>query len=249
MRGFQMASESNRQNLAGTESILITAHGISDRERTRLEAAGKHLIDTTCPLVRRVHEAAQAMQEQGYFVIIIGKSSHVEVRGIVEDLDRFDVVGSPSEAQRYDAPSLAIVCQTTVSPQNVAAIHRAIIAANPNAEIRFVDTTCQPTRLRQRSIEKLIPLVQAMVVVGGRNSNNTRELTELCSERGLAAFHVQHAGELQAHWFEGIECVGLSAGTSTLDVTIDEVLDWLQNHNSRERPSSRFETLIECAVS
>ena len=233
--GFRMASEANRQSVPGTESVLVTAHGISDRERSRLEAAGKHLIDTTCPLVRRVHEAAQAMHEQGFHVIVIGKAGHVEVQGIVEDLERCDVVGSPSEARQFNAARLAIVCQTTVSPRNVTAIHRAIVAANPETEIRFVDTTCQPTRLRQRSVEKLIPFVQAMVVVGGKNSNNTRELAELCRERGLLPFHVQNAGDLRREWFENIDCVGLTAGTSTLDATIQEVHDWLQNYETPRR--------------
>jgi 4-hydroxy-3-methylbut-2-enyl diphosphate reductase len=228
-RGFRMAAEQQRDMMPTTDTVLITAHGISDRERSRLEAAGKQLIDTTCPLVLRVHQAASSLQREGFHILLIGKPDHVEVRGIVEDLSHYDVVPSPSEARAYASPKLAIICQTTVAPRMVAAIHSAIVAANPTAEIRFVDTTCQPTRNRQRSVEKLIPFVQAMVVVGGRNSNNTRELADLCRQRGLKTFHVQGVDDLRPEWFRGIECVGLTAGTSTLDETIRDVQTWLAN--------------------
>ena len=229
-RGFPMAAEADRAKPPATESVLITAHGIS--ERTRLAAAGKTLIDTTCPLVRRAHDAAMRLQRESYFVILIGRPEHVEVRGITEDLEHFDVVESARYARNYPSRRLAVICQTTVAPRTVAEVHAAIVAANREAEIRFVDTTCLPTRNRQKAVEKLIPLVQAMVVVGGRNSNNTRELVELCRSHGLPTWPVREAGDLQAEWFRRIECVGVTAGTSTLDATIREVRDWLQECHS-----------------
>ena len=239
-RGFRMVGEENRQAIPQTARVLITAHGISDRERDRLQSAGKQLIDTTCPLVKRVHETAQQMQREGYHVLLIGKPGHVEVRGIVEDLDHFDVIESPAQATQYPSRKLAILCQTTVSPRNVAAIHSAIIAANPDAVVRFIDTTCQPTRQRQRSIEKLLPFVRCMVIVGGKNSNNTRELADLCRERGVETHHVQSFNDLRGEWFHGIDTVGLTAGTSTLDETIREVREWLMSHveESEERRHS-----------
>ena len=94
---------------------------------------------------------------------------------------------------------------------------------NPEAEIQFVDTVCLPTKEHQRSLERLLDQVDAMVVVGGRNSNNTRELVALCRERGVPAVHVQEASDLDPDWFAGVRTVGLTAGTSTLDTTIDEV--------------------------
>lgn len=226
-RGFHMASETHRDTPHETPNVLITAHGISNRERSRLRSLGKTLIDTTCPLVERAHDTALRLQAQGYHVLVIGRANHVEVRGIVEDLQRFDVVETPADARDYFTKKLAIICQTTVAPRTVAAIRAAIVKANPHAEICFHDTTCQPTRLRQQAVEKLLPLVQAMVVVGGRNSNNTRELVGLCRERGTTAFQVRDADELCVEWFRGVECVGLTAGTSTLDETIRGVTEWL----------------------
>jgi 4-hydroxy-3-methylbut-2-enyl diphosphate reductase len=99
----------------------------------------------------------------------------------------------------------------------------AIAARNPDAEIKFVDTVCLPSKDHQRALNRLLDQVEIMVVVGGRNSNNTRELVALCEERGVSAHHVQSASDLESRWFEGIDTVGLTAGTSTLDSTIDEV--------------------------
>jgi 4-hydroxy-3-methylbut-2-enyl diphosphate reductase len=239
-RGFRMISE-ERRSIPTTQSVLVTAHGISDRERSRLEAASKQLVDTTCPLVRRVHETAQRMQAEGYHIILIGRPGHVEVRGIVEDLSDFDVFETPEQARPIAAQRLALICQTTVSPRTVAAVHDAVAHANPDAELRFIDTTCQPTRRRQHSVEEILPRVQCMVVVGGRNSNNTRELADLCRGYGLPTFHVQSAVDLRGEWFLGVDRVGLTAGTSTLDETIAEVREWLQtfSDNSPERRHSR----------
>jgi 4-hydroxy-3-methylbut-2-enyl diphosphate reductase len=207
--------------------VLITAHGVSDTERQRLEMANKQLIDTTCPLVRRVHEAAFELQAEDRHVLIIGKRGHVEVQGIVEDLKSYDVIGSAEEVRMYESRRLGIVCQTTVPPDVVDAVCVRIRFCNLPADIRFVDTICEPTRLRQRAILGLLNRVDAVVVVGGRNSNNTRQLVRLCQENLTPALHIECADELEPMWFDDVETVGLTAGTSTLDSTIDEVYEAL----------------------
>lgn len=222
-RGFRMTREESRRPLPLTPQVMITAHGVSDVERRRLQEAGKELIDTTCPLVTRVHKAAQGLQAEGYHVLIIGKRGHVEVRGIVEDLHSCDVVGTAEEVVRYPHARLGIVCQTTVTARNVARVREAVARLNPHAEIRFVDTVCYPTKAHQAAVEKLAGLVEAMVVVGGRNSNNTRELVQYCRDRGLPTWHVQAAADLDAAALAGFHVVGLTAGTSTLDGTIADV--------------------------
>lgn len=222
-RGFTMLSEQNRQVPPPTVDVLVTAHGISSAERQRLVDAGKNLIDTTCPLVRRVHEAAQNLMCEGRHVLVIGKISHVEVRGIVEDLSSFDVIESPSDVRCYVSERLGVVCQTTTPPGLAERIRREIIEQNSHADIRWVDTICQPTRDRQRAVEQLLDAVDAMVVVGGSRSNNTKQLVERCREKGIPVCHIQSAADLDPAWFRGVETVGLTAGTSTLDETIDEV--------------------------
>jgi 4-hydroxy-3-methylbut-2-enyl diphosphate reductase len=222
-RGFRNSSESNRASMAGTPVVLITAHGVSDLERGRLEAAGKRLIDTTCPLVVRAHRAAVTLRDEGYHILLIGRKGHVEVQGIAEDLPSVDIIESEADVATYPHNRLGVVCQTTTPERLVKSVRQAIEDRNPHAEIRFIDTVCLPTKDHQRSLDRLLDRVEAMVVVGGRNSNNTRELVALCHEREIPAVHVQAASELDPSWFAEFETVGLTAGTSTLDSTIEEV--------------------------
>jgi 4-hydroxy-3-methylbut-2-en-1-yl diphosphate reductase len=221
--GFHSSAERDRSGIPATPLVMITAHGVSDRERNRLEQSGRQLIDTTCPLVQKVHRAAQLLASEGRHVLIIGRPGHVEVQGILEDLPSGEVVESEQSVKPYPHERLGIVCQSTTPPRLAVAVNAAIRAANPHADIRFIDTICQPTRDRQDAVVRLLPLVDAVVVVGGRNSNNTRELAALCRDRGVPAFHVQTAADLDAHWFRGCRVVGLTAGTSTLDETIEDV--------------------------
>jgi len=222
-RGFHLSEEQARTRLTDSPMVMVTAHGISAHERRRLQDAGKQLIDTTCPLVAHVHETAQELQNAGFFVVVIGRRGHVEVCGIVEDLERCAVVERPAEVRTYPHDRLGIVCQTTAAARDVADIRAAIEHKNRDAEIRFVDTVCKPTKDRQAALEDLLDRVGAMVVVGGRNSNNTRRLVARCEERGVPVCHVQKAADLDPAWFSPFETVGLTAGTSTPDEVIEEV--------------------------
>lgn len=227
-RGFRMQPEQTRST-PDTSAVMITAHGISDRERERLEAAGKRLVDTTCPLVRRVHEAAVAFRDAGRHVLVIGRPGHVEVLGIVEDLDTYDVINSVQEVRRYDSRQLGVVFQTTAPPQAAAEILESIRAHNRDADIEVAHTICQPTLDRQRAVEKLASEVDVVIVVGGRNSNNTRQLVDLCRSQGTPAYRVSAAEDLQADWFEGSVSVGVTAGTSTLDETVRAIQQRLKS--------------------
>ncbi len=222
-RGFRTVSEVDRHAVLGTPSVLITAHGVSDRERERLVASGKRLIDTTCPLVRRAHGAALMLRDEGRHVLVIGKPGHVEVRGLVEDLPSHDVIESDSDVETYAHRKLGVICQTTSTDRQVDRLRGLILARNPDADIRFIDTVCLPTKDHQRALERLIDQVDAVVVVGGRNSNNTRALAERARERGRPTVHVQGPADLDMFWFRPEWTVGLTAGTSTLDVTIASV--------------------------
>ncbi|MFO0959851.1 MAG: 4-hydroxy-3-methylbut-2-enyl diphosphate reductase [Isosphaeraceae bacterium] len=222
-RGFAQVDEGDRRAIPGTPVVVVTAHGISDRERRRLADAGKVLVDTTCPLVERAHRAALGLQSQGYFVVVIGKKGHVEVRGIVEDLDRWAVVERVEEIRDFEADRVGVVCQTTTPEPRARELLAAIESRNPRSEVRFVDTICLPTKDHQRAVERLLRRVSAVVVVGGRNSNNTKALVERCRQAGATAWHVEAAADLDPAWFDGIGEVGLTAGTSTLDGTIAEV--------------------------
>ncbi len=221
--GFHQSPEDDRCAAPETQVVLITAHGVSNTERQRLKAANKELIDTTCPLVRRVHDAAMQLQAEGRHVLLIGKHGHVEVRGIVEDLDSFDVIENADEVRTYESRQLGIVCQTTMPSDVVTEVCSYIQLFNPLADIRFVDTVCDPTKRRQQAMLELVNRVDAVVVVGGRNSNNTRRLVQVCHEHGTPALHIEGAEDIDPEWFSDVNIVGLTAGTSTLGETVDEV--------------------------
>ena len=236
-RGFRQSAERDgRETMPETPQVLVTAHGISQRRRYQLISAGKNLIDATCPLVKKAHLAAQRLQAQGYHVLIIGRRGHVEVQGVTEDLTSFDVISELVDVRTYPYSRLGIMCQTTTASPLAAEIRAAIAAKNPHAEIQYVDTICQPTKDRQNAIEDLLDRVHVVVVVGGENSNNTRLLAQRCRQRGVVAYHVQGAEDLNPQWFSGVDVVGLTAGTSTLPETIEEVFAAL-NHM---RPVSQY---------
>ncbi len=221
--GFHQSAEADRGGTPPTPLVLITAHGISNAERERLRANGKQMIDTTCPLVRRVHDAAIELESERRHVLLIGKRGHVEVQGIIEDLKSYDVVAHPDEVTDYHRERLGVVCQTTMPSQVAVEVLARVEQLNPNADIRFVDTVCHPTKRRQQAMLELIDQVDLVVVVGGRNSNNTRRLVELSEHHDVPAIHVTCADEIDPGRFENVESVGLTAGTSTLDDTIEGV--------------------------
>ncbi len=218
-----------------TPAVLLTAHGVSNRVRLQLREAGKQVHDATCPLVTRAHLALAKLVKDGYFPIIVGQRDHVEVRGLIGDLDDVVVILDEREVERLRerfgdgaGARLGVVAQTTQPIERVQQLAEAVKRTLPLAEVRFVDTVCQPTKDRQESLRRLIDEADVIVVVGGPDSNNSRKLTELARSAGRRAFQVSRAEELRAEWFAGARLVGLTAGTSTPDAVIDEVRLWLE---------------------
>ncbi|MHC5062769.1 MAG: 4-hydroxy-3-methylbut-2-enyl diphosphate reductase [Planctomycetota bacterium] len=222
-KGFDIGIGPDPKLLPERDRVLITAHGISEKERERLEKAGKTLIDTTCPLVQKVHRAACQLESDGYLVLVIGKPGHIEVEGITGDLRDYRIVNSIAEVESYERNKIGVICQTTYQQVKAGEIVTALRLKNPGAEIRFVDSTCEPTRQRIAAVQDLIGKVDVLVVVGGKNSNNTRQQAVMAEAAGTPAFHVQGPGDLRGEWFAGCRRVGLTAGTSTMDGSIDAV--------------------------
>lgn len=222
-RGFPSQSEQNRTQLPETPAVLITAHGISEHYRQRLQEAGKSLVDTTCPLVTKVHRMAAHLAHKGYRLVLVGKPGHVEVLGITEDHPDALVFPSLASVQGELGARLAVLAQTTTPPDLFEAVLEEVRRRNPQAEVRVADTICRPTRDRQQAIQSLLHRVEALVVVGGANSNNTLRLLEQAQAKGLPCWRVEGPEELRDTWFEGLRVVGLSAGTSTPKASIEAV--------------------------
>jgi 4-hydroxy-3-methylbut-2-enyl diphosphate reductase len=219
-----------------TPRVMITAHGASERRLAELRGRGLQVEDATCPLVRHAHRSIQRLVAQGYFPAIIGRADHVEVRGLTEDLDACAVLEGPDDIARLAGHRrIGVASQTTQPVEYVLEMVDRIRAAFPQAEVKFVDTVCAPTKERQAAARRLAARCPVVVVIGGRGSNNTRQLLLACEREGARAYQVETAADLRPEWFAGIESVGLTAGTSTPDEVIDEVRAALQQLPSRER--------------
>ncbi|MFC1600879.1 4-hydroxy-3-methylbut-2-enyl diphosphate reductase [Candidatus Sumerlaeota bacterium] len=235
-RGFVTTPQPAPSQLPATPRALITAHGIGATTKQRLRRAGIMLIDATCPLVCRIQQAARDLEREGRRVIVIGKPAHPEVRGIVEGLRDCDVVASPDQVRAYGARRLGVLCQSTLSPVLAEDVLEELRLRNPGADIKFVPTICPATRERQAALAALLPRVDAVVVVGGRNSNNTLELVRLAQSRRVPVQRVERAAELLPAWFFSCRRLGLTAGASTPDWQIDQVHRRLAALGARDSP-------------
>jgi 4-hydroxy-3-methylbut-2-enyl diphosphate reductase len=207
-----------------TAAVMITAHGASEKQMARLRQRGLDVLEATCPLVHHAHQMVRQLVAQNFYPVIIGQREHVEVRGLTEDLAEFDVVLTPQDVEQLaQRPRFGVAAQTTQPIDKVRAMVDLIRRRFPASEVRFVDTVCQPTKLRQSAALELARQSDVVIVIGGANSNNTRELVAACRRVCAAVYHVQQAGDLRAEWLEGAQTVGITAGTSSPDWIIAEV--------------------------
>ncbi len=211
-----------------TQAVLITAHGASEKTMNTVRGLGFEVTEATCPLVRVAHQAVARLVGEGYHPLIIGKRDHVEVRGLTEDLQEFDVVLSEEDILALkERPRFGVAAQTTQPIEKVRRLVERIRRRFPNSEVRFLDTVCQPTKQRQNAAIELAQQSEVVVVIGGPHSNNTHELVRTCGRYCARVHHVQTARDLRPEWFAGAQTVGITAGTSTPDTVIGEVERWL----------------------
>jgi 4-hydroxy-3-methylbut-2-en-1-yl diphosphate reductase len=209
---------------ATTRTVMVTAHGASERRLSRARALGLDVVHATCPLVRTAHQAIAALRRDGYHPVIIGQRAHVEVRGLTEDLEDFDVVIDETDVLALGAhPRIGIAAQTTQPIDKVEHLVALIRARFPASEVRFIDTVCQPTKQRQDAAVALARQCDVVIVIGGAASNNTRELVNTCRRHCSRVHHIETDATLEADWFVAARTVGITAGTSTPDDIIDRV--------------------------
>ncbi|HEU5069539.1 MAG TPA: 4-hydroxy-3-methylbut-2-enyl diphosphate reductase [Verrucomicrobiae bacterium] len=225
-RGIRLARQPGE---VATPAVMITAHGASEVAKAGAAARGLHVLEATCPLVHVAHRALATLVQAGFHPVVVGKRGHVEVRGLTEDYPECDVVLSEDDvAQLAERSRFGVVAQTTQPIERVRHLAALIRQRFPRSEVRLVDTVCQPTKQRQHAAVDLAQRCDVVVVVGGADSNNTRELAVTCRQQGARVHHVQTAADLCAEWFHTAAAVGITAGTSTPDVLIDGVEQWLR---------------------
>jgi 4-hydroxy-3-methylbut-2-enyl diphosphate reductase len=216
------------QDLASvtTQTLMVTAHGTSERTLARTRALGLKVVEATCPLVHVAHRAVMTLAREGYHVVIVGQRNHVEVRGLTGDLDpgSFSVVLDEAEVLALEEhPRIGVAAQTTQQVEKVRHLVDLIRQRFPRSEVRFLDTVCKPTKERQTAAVDMAREADVVIVVGGRSSNNTRELVKTCERYCSRVHHVQTDADVLPEWFDGAEVAGLTAGTSTPDDVIDRV--------------------------
>ena len=210
-----------------TQSVMITAHGASDGTRNDLRAKGFTVYDATCPLVMRLHKLARFLERKGYFPVVVGQRDHVEVKGVLGNLEHSAVIAGPEDFGPLEGEKrIGIVSQTTNCLSKVESIVAQVQALPWVEEVRFVDTICQPVKDRQQAIRELLSVgIDLGIVIGGKNSANTRKLCELMRDDGVEAYHIEAAAEVDPTWFDNKQHVGITAGTSTPQDVIESVSD------------------------
>lgn len=208
-------------------TVVIRAHGVVPQVVEAAQARGLQVIDATCPYVKKVHVAAAKLVREGYQLIVVGESGHPEVEGIMGHAgDGAHVVSVPSDLDEIKlARKVGVVVQTTQTPDALAAVVTALLPRV--GELRVVNTICAATQERQDSAAELAARADVMIIVGGKNSGNTRRLAQICAARCEHSHHIEDASELDASWLVGAELIGVTAGASTPAAHIDRAVDAL----------------------
>jgi 4-hydroxy-3-methylbut-2-en-1-yl diphosphate reductase len=211
---------------AGT-IVVVRTHGAVKDELDRAEARGLEVVDGTCPYVKYPQAIAQRLSREGYHIVIVGDANHAEIKGVISYSEGPCTVVKPgAPVPDFKAKKVAVIAQTTCIGADFERVVGAL--ALRHKEVRAVNTICNDTEERQEDARSLAREVDAVVVVGGKNSANTRHLAEICRAIQPRTWHVETEDELRPDWFEGCRVVGLSAGASTPDWVVEGVAGWLR---------------------
>ena len=206
-------------------TVIIRAHGVGRHIYEILEKNGVHLVDATCPFVRKIHRIAQREEAAGRKILIIGNASHPEVEGIRGWCQKLSyVIESIEEAENFSAPpeeKLCIVSQTTFNYNKFEDLVEII--SKKGYDIIVLNTICSATEERQTEARKIASEVDAMIVIGGSHSSNTQKLFEICKKECGNTYYIQSLDDLDLKTSQSIRCVGITAGASTPNKIIEEV--------------------------
>lgn len=232
------------QDIQGAQ-MIIRSHGVAPELFTMADQRGITIIDATCPFVKRAQDFARELVDEGYQLVVVGDQFHPEVQGIVGWSRRQAlVVENAQEALRLpSADKMAVIAQTTQSNHNFQQV--VDVLRLKTGQLKIHNTICHATRERQEEAARLAEQVSVMLVVGGLNSANTRKLAQICAENGAVTYHIEKAEQICRDWFFGVERVGLTAGASTPEWIIEEVLQAMMEINEQDQNKTVDETSPE----
>jgi 4-hydroxy-3-methylbut-2-enyl diphosphate reductase len=232
-------------------TVVFSAHGVAPV--VHAEAADRNLktIDATCPLVTKVHAEAKRFAAEGYQILLIGHEDHEEVVGTMgEAPEVMTLIDNPQSAREIEikgADKLVWLSQTTLSVDETLETVDVLAERFPELQSPPSDDICYATQNRQSAIKAIALESQLVIVVGSANSSNSVRLVEVALEAGAGAAHrVDHAGEIDERWLDGITTVGLTSGASVPEILVDEVIEFLQMHgfDDLEEITTAEESLI-----
>lgn len=210
-------------------TLVVRSHGLPGEILERALERGMSIVDATCPFVKQAQDAAARLEREGYRIVIVGERDHPEVLSVTGNLrEHATVVEGPESVEPLGVRGkVGVVCQTTQPMEHLRAVVDALLPAV--RELRVFNTVCAATLERQENALELAARVDIMLVVGGKNSANTRRLWELCKEAGSDAYHIETADELEPAWFEGKREVGVVGGASTPHWIVDEIVSRVES--------------------
>lgn len=231
-------------------TVVFSAHGVSPAVRAEARARRLRVIDATCPLVTKVHLEARRYAREGYTIVLVGHEDHDEVIGTLgEAPDRIVVISSVEEAERLEIPHperVAYLTQTTLSVDDTRAIVEVLRRRFPAIVGPAKDDICYATQNRQAAVKRISAEVDVVLVLGAANSSNANRLREVSEGAGTRAYLINDVRDIRPEWLAGAARVGVTAGASTPEFLVREVVDWLRAHSA---PALRELTVVEEDVS
>ncbi|SNR93198.1 4-hydroxy-3-methylbut-2-enyl diphosphate reductase [Desulfurobacterium atlanticum] len=205
-------------------TVIIRSHGVPPDIIKKLKEKGIFIVDATCPFVKAIQEKAISLEKEGYPVCILGNSSHPEVIGIAGHVKDPVIVENENDIEKLPPfQKLGIVCQTTLNSELLSKFVASL--SKEIKEMKLFNTICKATKVRQEETRKLAQQVDMMIVIGGKNSSNTGKLYAISKKLNRNSFHIESAEEIDESWFKNIEKIGITAGASTPQWIIEEVIE------------------------
>jgi 4-hydroxy-3-methylbut-2-enyl diphosphate reductase len=212
--------------------LIFSAHGVSPQVRSEANENNLQTIDATCPLVTKVHVEVKRMVAQGFEIIMIGHAGHVEVEGTMGQAPgQMHLVETVEDVQRLQVRNperLGCVTQTTLSIDDTAEVKESLKQRFPSILLPKRDDICYATQNRQDAVKSLAEKADLVIIVGAPASSNSNRLVEVAAKRGIRSVLIQNADAIEPDWLEGVACVGVSAGASTPEFLIEQVIERLK---------------------
>ncbi|MFT7880679.1 MAG: 4-hydroxy-3-methylbut-2-enyl diphosphate reductase [Sulfurimonas sp.] len=228
--GFSIGLAEKLEDIDADDSVVIRTHGIPKHELSVLKAQKNEVIDATCPYVTTPQQIVEEMSEEGYSIVIFGDKNHPEIKGVVSYAvnpeDAFIVLDAEELESLPLRSKVALVSQTTRKPEDFLKIVNALILTRK--EVRVFNTICNATFENQDAAAELAKRADVMIVIGGKHSSNTKQLHSICKRDCEDSYLIENEQELEPSWFEGKALCGISAGASTPDWIVQNVIDQIE---------------------